>query len=76
MTFRRVYAIPHRLCSRVKSKYANAVQILFAEFSAYRWNEKLSGDVPVKENDHAMDDMRYFVNTVLYHQGGFFAEVR
>jgi len=47
-----------------------------AEFSAYRWNEKLSGDVPVKENDHAMDDMRYFVNTVLYHQGGFFAEVR
>ncbi|MGN0621244.1 MAG: PBSX family phage terminase large subunit [Porcipelethomonas sp.] len=35
------------------------------EFSLYCWNEKSGGDVPVKENDHAMDDVRYFVTTVL-----------
>lgn len=35
------------------------------EFSLYCWNEKSGGDIPVKENDHAMDDLRYFVNTVI-----------
>lgn len=31
------------------------------EFSLYRWKEKSTRDCPVKENDHAMDDIRYFV---------------
>lgn len=35
------------------------------EFSLYQWNEKAGGDVPCKENDHAMDDLRYFVMTIL-----------
>ncbi len=35
------------------------------EFSLYRWAENSSKDEPVKENDHAMDDIRYFVSTVL-----------
>jgi PBSX family phage terminase large subunit len=35
------------------------------EFGAYRWDEKASEDKPIKENDHAMDDMRYFVYTIL-----------
>lgn len=35
------------------------------EFSLYCWNEKLGGDVPLKENDHAMDDVRYFVSCVM-----------
>jgi PBSX family phage terminase large subunit len=35
------------------------------EFSLYCWNEKSGGDIPVKENDHAMDDLRYFVSTVI-----------
>ncbi len=34
------------------------------EFSLYRWNEN-GTDSPVKENDHAMDDIRYFVATIL-----------
>lgn len=34
------------------------------EFSLYRWALK-GEDVPVKENDHAMDDIRYFVTTIL-----------
>ena len=33
------------------------------EFGLYRWDEKaIGGDRPVKENDHSMDDVRYFVN--------------
>ena len=32
------------------------------EFGLYRWAE---GDVPLKENDHAMDDIRYFCSTIL-----------
>lgn len=35
------------------------------EFSLYRWNDSLAKDAPVKENDHAMDDIRYFVSTLL-----------
>ena len=35
------------------------------EFSLYRWADDGARDVPVKENDHAMDDIRYFVSSVL-----------
>ena len=36
------------------------------EFSLYRWDENEAKDCVVKTNDHAMDDIRYFVSTVLY----------
>ena len=35
------------------------------EFSLYRWNENAMNDSVIKENDHAMDDIRYFVTTVM-----------
>lgn len=35
------------------------------EFSLYRWEENGAKDVPVKENDHAMDDIRYFCAGVM-----------
>ena len=35
------------------------------EFGLYRWDEKAAEDRPIKENDHAMDDIRYFAYTVL-----------
>ena len=35
------------------------------EFGLYRWAQGTTGDAPVKENDHAMDDIRYFVTTLL-----------
>ena len=35
------------------------------EFGLYRWKEKGEVDVPIKENDHAMDDIRYFCSTVM-----------
>lgn len=44
------------------------------EFSLYRWDENSTNDVPIKENDHAMDDIRYFVTTILNGgSGDFFA---
>jgi PBSX family phage terminase large subunit len=43
------------------------------EFGLYRWDEERAADAPVKENDHAMDDIRYFVTTMLRPSGGFFA---
>jgi len=38
---------------------------IIREFSLYCWNDKSGSDVPVKENDHAMDDMRYFVSDMM-----------
>lgn len=35
------------------------------EFGLYRWDEKKTADTVVKENDHAMDDIRYFCSTVM-----------
>lgn len=35
------------------------------EFGLYRWDEKKTSDTVVKENDHAMDDIRYFCSTVM-----------
>ncbi len=35
------------------------------EFTLYKWDEKAVRDAPRKENDHAMDDLRYFVTTAL-----------
>ena len=44
------------------------------EFSLYRWDEKEGVESPVKEYDHAMDDIRYFVTTILEDSGEeFFA---
>lgn len=36
------------------------------EFGLYRWDEKSTEDRVIKENDHAMDEIRYFANTVLW----------
>lgn len=41
------------------------------EFASYVWDEKAAErgeDKPVKENDHAMDAVRYFVYTILNNQ--------
>lgn len=33
------------------------------EIQGYRWDEECTEDRPIKESDHLMDAMRYFVNT-------------
>lgn len=36
-----------------------------SEFGVYCWDEKAADDRPLKINDHAMDDIRYFCYTIL-----------
>ncbi len=44
------------------------------EFGLYRWDDSGSKDSPIKENDHAMDDIRYFVTDIAGNgDDGFFA---
>lgn len=33
------------------------------EFGLYSWDDKAERDTVIKENDHAMDALRYFVQT-------------
>ena len=40
------------------------------EFGEYRWAEGKDRDQPVKEHDHAMDDIRYFVSTIVCREEG------
>lgn len=44
------------------------------EFQLYCWDEKSTVDKVIKDNDHAMDDIRYFCYTVLRRE--FFYEMR
>lgn len=48
---------------------------IIREFSLYCWDQDACSDAPKKENDHAMDDMRYFVMSEIANDkmGGFFA---
>lgn len=48
---------------------------ILREFTLYRWDESAGKDCPVKEHDHAMDDMRYFVTSLNEEEtsGGFTA---
>lgn len=67
-----------RVCAALKQDkllISDSCRDIIREFSLYRWNERSAGDFPVKENDHAMDDMRYFVSDMLADKGGdeFFA---
>ncbi|SDL38537.1 phage terminase, large subunit, PBSX family [Bacillus toyonensis] len=41
----------------------------FKEFASYIWDEKAiqrGEDKPLKENDHHMDETRYFINTIIF----------
>ncbi|NLX93545.1 MAG: PBSX family phage terminase large subunit [Clostridiales bacterium] len=42
------------------------------EFGLYRWDDNTAKDSPRKEHDHAMDDIRYFVSTVMVADDSFF----
>lgn len=56
------------MISQGRIKFISDCKNLIKEFSAYLWDEKATNrgeDKPLKEHDHAMDAMRYFVYTVL-----------
>lgn len=46
---------------------------ILREFTLYRWDEDAGKDCPIKEHDHAMDDMRYFVTSLEDEHTGFTA---
>jgi PBSX family phage terminase large subunit len=51
--------------SESKIKICNSCKDSMREFSVYCWNINSDKDEPIKQNDHAMDDIRYFVSTIL-----------
>lgn len=59
----------NRVCQALKNNeifFCPCCTDAIREFSVYRWDNGIKRDAPRKENDHAMDDIRYFVSTVLY----------
>jgi PBSX family phage terminase large subunit len=55
-----------------KLMFCDCCKDTLREFSLYCWDSKSGVDSPVKENDHAMDDIRYFVSTYLIQQSDDF----
>lgn len=61
-----------------KLKIYESCEDAIREFGLYRWDEKAESDRVVKENDHAMDEIRYMVMTVLkkhFKEHGFVPEL-
>ena len=46
-------------------QFAPVCRDTIREFSLYQWDENGESDRVCKENDHAMDDIRYFCATIL-----------
>lgn len=54
-------------------KIGKACKDAIREFKLYRWDDKATEDKVIKDNDHAMDDTRYFAFTILRRE--FFREM-
>ena len=58
-----------RFCSTLLSsqrlKFDASCKDIIREFGAYRWDDEAREDAVIKKNDHAMDEMRYFCQTVM-----------
>ena len=53
---------------RISDQCADSIQ----EFSLYCWEENSGGDRVKKQDDHAMDDIRYFVSQMADQGEEFF----
>ena len=56
------------MSSALKNKtihICNTCKDSIREFGMYRWEDSGNKDSPLKENDHAMDDIRYFVTSII-----------
>lgn len=49
-------------------KIHSSCENTITEFGLYRWDDKQTKDAVVKDNDHAMDDVRYFANTIMRYK--------
>lgn len=54
-----------RMLNNGKIKIHRCCKDTIREFGAYRWDDKAGEDTPLKESDHAMDDIRYMAQTIL-----------
>lgn len=58
-----------RLCGTLIAnnsiKFDNSCKDLIREFGSYSWDPECSEDTVIKQYDHAMDDMRYFCQTIM-----------
>lgn len=51
--------------------FLESCKMTINEFAVYVWDSKATSrgiDAPIKENDHCMDAIRYFVNTILINK--------
>ncbi|MCD7797428.1 MAG: PBSX family phage terminase large subunit [Clostridiales bacterium] len=58
----------NRVCQALKNEeiyISSACRDTIKDFSVYRRDDSIRKDAPKKENDHAMDDIRYFVSTAM-----------
>ncbi|MFQ6792902.1 MAG: PBSX family phage terminase large subunit [Thomasclavelia sp.] len=65
--------------SRDQIKFYDVCKMTIKEFATYAWDPKASQrgeDKPIKENDHCMDAVRYFVYTVLYKRAQLNTELK
>lgn len=46
-------------------KFHRSCENTFQEFTSYVWDEEAGEDAVIKENDHSMDQMRYFAQTIM-----------
>ena len=49
-------------------KFHESCENTFREFQSYMWDGDAGEDKVIKENDHAMDMIRYFSNTVMWRE--------
>lgn len=53
------------LLNSERLQFDESCKNIIKEFRAYSWDSKANEDKVIKENDHAMDELRYFCYTVL-----------
>ena len=58
-----------RLCASLISggnlQFCKSCTDLIREFGSYCWDNDSADDAVIKRNDHAMDDMRYFCQSIM-----------
>ena len=53
----------HTCMKQGRIKILRSCKNTVAELNGYVWDDSSADDRPIKERDHAMDSMRYFVKT-------------
>lgn len=57
--------VTSRMLEKGNIKIHSDCKDAISEFGLYSWNDKLTVDEVIKDNDHAMDEIRYFCNTIM-----------